>query len=182
MTVLRERHGRGVDGDRLRACMRLFPTGVALLTVGQGDDVVGMTVNSVISVSLEPPLLLVSLHRRARITAVVRSGTCFSVGILGADQMALSRQFASASRPTGAAAVAAMAGRAGSGGVPAPAGCLGVAECVAERLIPVGDHVLLIGLVVHVDVQAKDRPPQVFFRSGFTTLAPGRAREGSTER
>jgi flavin reductase len=170
VTAARELRRHKVGSNDLRACMRLFPTGVALLTVGERDEVVGMTVNSVVSVSLEPPMLLVSVHRRARITASIRHGAAFTVSFLSADQTALSKQFASASRPVGEAAVSAMAGKAGVNGVPAPAESLGVVECVLEQTILVGDHVLLIGLVVHVDTRAEDRLPQIFYRGDLITV------------
>ena len=182
MTALPRMRRRGVDADRLRACMRLFPTGVAMLTAGRGDGVIGMTVNSVISVSLEPPLMLVSVHQRARITAALAEGTRFTLGILNGQQTALSRRFAAATRPVGAAAVAAMCGRVGAGGVPAPADCLAVLECVTEQLIPVGDHLLVIGLVVHGEVGAADRPPQVFFRGALTALTEVGQTRKDTER
>ncbi|WP_157254521.1 flavin reductase family protein [Nonomuraea typhae] len=178
----RELRRHHIRGDDLRACMRLFPTGVALFTVGEGDDVMSMTVNSVVSVSLEPPLLLVSVHERARIMASVGPGTAFTVGFLGADQTALSRRFASRSRPVGAAAVSAMAGKAGINGVPAPAASPGVVECVLEQVIPVGDHVLLIGLIVHVVVRAEARPPQVFYRGDLVTVAESSHLEAGVER
>lgn len=177
MTAARELKAQRVDEAGFRACMRLLPTGVSLLTAGTGDDVIGMTVNSVVSVSLTPPTLLVSVHRQARLTAVAPVGAAFTVGFLGGDEILLSRQFAAATRPVGAAAVAAMAGRPGSTGVPVPGHALGVVECVVREVFPVGDHVLLIGAVVNAEATGHGRVPQIFYQG---ELLAGDVRTGRT--
>ncbi|MCK1815696.1 flavin reductase family protein [Streptomyces sp. XM4011] len=151
--------------------MRQFPTGVALLTVGRAEATIGMTVNSFTSVSLDPPLVLVCVHRRARVARAVAVGDALTISFLGADQSWLVRRFASRARPDGHAAVAEMDGCAGTNGVPAPGQALGVLECVLDRSIPIGDHVLLIGLVVHATTRS-DRAPQVFYRGELTTVPP----------
>ncbi|MET9262084.1 flavin reductase family protein [Amycolatopsis sp. NPDC004079] len=151
--------------------MRLFPTGVALLTAGEGDTAMGMTVNSVVSVSLSPPILLVSVHRSARITGHVVPGMEFAVSLLGTEQVHLTRRFAAADRPVGEAAVSVLGGALAASGVPIPAGALGVVQCVVERTVPVGDHVLVLGLVVCAEASAEESSPQVFHRGSLTTVA-----------
>ncbi|MGD3109782.1 flavin reductase family protein [Streptomyces sp. YGL11-2] len=159
-----------VAADDLRACMRSFPTGVALLTTGEGESAMGLTINSVVSVSLSPPTLLISVHRHARITGRLVPGTEFAVSFLSADQADLTWQFASADRPVGEAAVLAMGGANGANGVPVPAGALSVLECMVERTVPVGDHILVIGLVVSAEPGPADYLPQVFHYGGLTTV------------
>lgn len=161
---------RTATADALRACMRSFPTGVALLTTGRGEGAVGLTINSVVSVSLSPPTLLVSLHQHARITERLMPGTEFAVSFLSADQADLTWQFASAERPAGEAAASAMGGAKGANGIPVPVGALGVLECVAERAVPVGDHVLVIGLVMRAESGPADYLPQVFHSGRLTTV------------
>jgi flavin reductase (DIM6/NTAB) family NADH-FMN oxidoreductase RutF len=58
--------------DSLRAAMGLFPTGVTVVTTGRGEATEGMTANAVISVSLDPLLLLVSVRRTPGSTSVLR--------------------------------------------------------------------------------------------------------------
>ncbi|MDA3644127.1 flavin reductase family protein [Saccharopolyspora indica] len=161
---------RTVAAEDLRACMRLFPTGVALLTAGEGDSAMGMTINSVVSVSLSPPTLLVSVHQYARIAGRLVPGAEFSVSFLSADQAGLTRQFASADRPAGEAAVVAMGGARGANGVPFPVGAVGVLECLVDRTVPVGDHNLVIGLVVRAELGLADCSPQVFHCGELTTV------------
>jgi flavin reductase len=176
VTAARELSPR-VDEARFRSCMRLLPTGVSLLTAGTGDDVIGMTVNSVVSVSVAPPTLLVSVHRQARLLAVAPVGAAFAVGFLDGEGIPLSRQFAAANRPVGTAAVVAMAGRPGTTGVPVPGHALGVVECVVREVIPVGDHVLLIGAVVDAEARGHGRVPQIFYEG---ELLAGDVRTGRT--
>ncbi|RLU79978.1 hypothetical protein CTZ27_36150 [Streptomyces griseocarneus] len=173
---------RTVTADDLRACMRSFPTGVALLTTGEGESAMGLTINSVVSVSLSPPVLLASVHRQARITGRLAPGAEFAVSFLGVGQADLTWQFASADRPAGEAAELAMGGAKGAHGIPVPAGALSVLECRVERTVPVGDHILVIGLVVSAEPGPADDLPQVFHHGELTTVlstAPDRLPGGT---
>src|SRR3954452_19572876 len=79
--------------DALRSCLGRFATGVAVVTFEGGDGPRGITVNSFTSVSMEPPLVLVSVARRARSHDALK-GRPFCVNVLGAEQEAIARQFA----------------------------------------------------------------------------------------
>lgn len=160
-----------VDTDSLRACMRLFPTGVALLTAGHGENTISMSVNSVVSVSLDPPLILVSIHQQARIHGILREGSPFSVSFLTVDQTALTKVFAARDRPVGESAIRVMDGVPGENGVPQAGGSPGALECLVEHRVPVGDHVLLISRVVLARLRENGRPPQVFHHGLLTTVA-----------
>ena len=70
--------------------MRLFPTGVTVVTSGWEENAEGMTANAVISVSLEPPLFLVSVHKEARLNPRIREEGYFAASILAGDQEGLS--------------------------------------------------------------------------------------------
>ena len=63
---------RDADPDALRSAMRHFPTGVTVVTSGREERAEGMTANAVISVSLDPLLFLVSVHKDARINQRIR--------------------------------------------------------------------------------------------------------------
>src|SRR3712207_6274759 len=78
----------------LRKTLGMFATGVAIMTTRTGEDVHGMTANAFMSVSLEPPLVLISIDRRAKMCGLLHEGACFGVNILGADQQDLSDRFA----------------------------------------------------------------------------------------
>jgi flavin reductase (DIM6/NTAB) family NADH-FMN oxidoreductase RutF len=72
----------------------MFATGVTVLTTRVAEQVYGMTANAFMSVSLSPPLVLVSIDRRAKIGAMMHEGTRFGVSVLEARQTGLSDRFA----------------------------------------------------------------------------------------
>jgi len=89
--------GEGLEGDpaiAFRKTLGMFATGVTVLTTRVGEQVHGMTANAFMSVSLRPPLVLVSIDRRARMGAHLHEGTRFGVSVLEAKQTGLSDRFA----------------------------------------------------------------------------------------
>jgi flavin reductase (DIM6/NTAB) family NADH-FMN oxidoreductase RutF len=131
-----------LDSGTLRRALGRFATGVAVITArGPDGGPVGLTVNSLASVSLDPPLLAWSLAERSRSLPVFRSGRPLAINVLSEGQEALSRRFAggsSAERFTG------VAWRSGTQGAPLLEGCLATFECVIRRRIRAGDHRLLL--------------------------------------
>lgn len=89
--------GEGLEGDPAAAFRRtlgMFATGVTVLTTRVGDEIHGMTANAFMSVSLRPPLVLVSIDRRARMCGLLHEGTRLGVNVLEAGQAAVSDRFA----------------------------------------------------------------------------------------
>jgi flavin reductase (DIM6/NTAB) family NADH-FMN oxidoreductase RutF len=89
--------GDGLEGDpalAFRRTLGMFATGVTVLTTRVAEQVHGMTANAFMSVSLRPPLVLVSIDRRARMGALLHEGTRFGVSVLEAKQTGLSDRFA----------------------------------------------------------------------------------------
>jgi flavin reductase (DIM6/NTAB) family NADH-FMN oxidoreductase RutF len=85
------------DGDptiAFRRTLGMFATGVTVITTRAGDQAYGMTANAFMSVSLRPPLVLVSVDRRARLSTLLHEGTQFGVSVLEASQATLSDYFA----------------------------------------------------------------------------------------
>ena len=83
-----------IDSEQLRHAMRAWTTGVAVITAAHDGQQYGMTVNSFTSVSLEPPLVSVTLKQLTHThELVVKSGE-FSITILSSDQKELSDRFA----------------------------------------------------------------------------------------
>jgi len=87
-----------VGGDdpalALRKTLGMFATGVTVITTLKGEQVHGMTANAFMSVSLEPPLVLISVDRRAKMCALLHEGMHYGVSVLCATQAALSDRFA----------------------------------------------------------------------------------------
>lgn len=89
--------GEGLEGDpavAFRKTLGMFATGVTVLTTRVAEQVHGMTANAFMSVSLQPPLVLISIDRRARMGALLHEGTRFGVSVLEAKQTGLSDRFA----------------------------------------------------------------------------------------
>ena len=89
--------GEGLEGDpavAFRRTLGMFATGVTVLTTRVGEQVHGMTANAFMSVSLRPPLVLISIDRRAKMGALLHEGTHFGVSVLEARQTSLSDRFA----------------------------------------------------------------------------------------
>ena len=87
-----------IEGDdpavALRETLGMFATGVTVVTTRAGDQIHGMTANAFMSVSLKPPLVLISVDRRTKMCSLLHEGLRFGVNVLAADQHALSDRFA----------------------------------------------------------------------------------------
>lgn len=87
-----------IEGDdpakALRQTLGMFATGVTVITTRVGEQIHGMTANAFMSVSLEPPLVLISVDRRTKMCSLLHEGQSFGVSVLASDQRELSDQFA----------------------------------------------------------------------------------------
>ena len=170
---------REAGAEALRGAMRLFPTGVTVVTSGSGEKAEGMTANAVISVSLDPPLFLVSVHRDARLNPRIKEAGYFAASILADDQEGLSRLFASPERSSGLPAVHSLGGGYGATGAPLAEGSLATIECALEEVYPGGDHELFLGRVVDVRLGDTRKGPLVYHEGSYPTLK-GAARPGES--
>lgn len=166
-----------MTADRTRSfrdCLGRFASGVTVVTVANGDDVHGMTVSSFTSVSLDPPLVLVSVDRRSRLCGRL-GATLFGINVLAAGQRDVALHFAG--RPVAGAGPVRWR-RAG----PAPqlAGCAAFLECAAFATYDGGDHKLFLGRVV--SFETADTQPLIFHGGTFCELrqpGPSAAWSGS---
>ncbi|HSL00169.1 MAG TPA: flavin reductase family protein [Rubrobacteraceae bacterium] len=152
--------------------MRHYPTGVTVVTSGQEERAEGMTANAVISVSLDPLLLLVSVHKEARLNPRIKEEGYFAVNILADDQEGLSRLFASPERSSGPPAIHSLGGGYGSTGAPLAAGALAAIECELEEVYFGGDHDLFLGRVVAVRTGDTRKGPLLYHEGSYPTLKP----------
>jgi flavin reductase (DIM6/NTAB) family NADH-FMN oxidoreductase RutF len=87
-----------IEGDdpsvALRRTLGMFATGVTIITTRVGEQVHGMTANAFMSVSLEPPLVLISVDRRTKMCTLLHEGSTYGVSVLCEGQSALSDRFA----------------------------------------------------------------------------------------
>jgi len=146
-----------VGAANMRKTMGCFATGVAVITTADHGESHGMTVNSLTSVSLDPPLLLVCFTRGARTSACVTSSGSFAVNILGARQEQLSNTFAR----RGEDHFDGMDLPTHTSGVPLLPGALAHLVCSVEQTMDGGDHVIVLGRVR--GVAHRDGAPLLFF-------------------
>lgn len=147
-----------------QACGR-FATGVTVATVldARGRPH-GMTLNAFTSVSLAPPLVLVSLGRNVSVMDVFRSAEFFGINMLAASQRDLAERFAR----KGLDRFASVAWHRGKTGAPLLAGVLATLECALRQRIPGGDHEILLGEVLYTHIA--DGSPLVFYASAYRKL------------
>lgn len=144
---------------RFRGSLGRFATGVAIVTFDGAAGRLGITVNSFTSVSMEPPLVLVSIARTAKAHDGL-SGRPFTVNILGAEQRHLATHFAGRPGPEP---------RWVEGGTaPRLAGVLAYFECTPWAEYDGGDHTLYLGEVVNFDYRSGDA--LAFANGAYTTI------------
>jgi flavin reductase len=168
-----KRHGwetREAGPEALREAMSLFPSGVTVVTTGRDEGTEGMTANAVISVSLDPMLFLVSVHKEARLNKRIKEEGYYAVNLLAADQEGLSRLFASPERSSGLQAANSLGGGHGQTGAPLARGAMAAIECELEAMYPGGDHDLFLGRVVAVHAGDTRKGPLVFHEGSYPTL------------
>jgi len=152
-----------------RDALGLFPTGVAIVTTvdAQGQPA-GITVNSFTSVSLDPPLILVSIARTSRSFDLFNAVGHFAVNLLREEQRHVSTAFAS---PT-ADRFGAVRHRSGHGNVPLIEAHLVAFECETYARYEGGDHVLLLGKVLRLSTDPTLPPkPLLYFRGQYRELS-----------
>lgn len=151
-----------------RAALGMFATGVTVVTARSADGgLVGLTANSFNSVSLDPPLVLWSLARKAATLTAFQQGSHYAINILAADQHALAERFASRA----ADRFAGIAWREGAGGAPLLDGTAAVFECFNRSRYEEGDHVIFVGEVERCG-RVAGASPLIFHGGRYFTELP----------
>ena len=153
-----------VDRSAFRHLMARWATGVSVVTARDADLDGGLTVNAFLSISLNPPAVLVSLMRDVDTLPLIERSRRFAVSFLAADQRSLSDRFARTIPP--AEKFEDLAFHRGSNGVALLDGTLGALECRVVSLTPTYDHVLAVGEVVRQEL-GRDAPPLLLYRSSY---------------
>lgn len=153
-----------VDGESFRRVMGRWATGVSVLTAREADVDGGLTVNAFLSVSLNPPAVLVSLMHDVDTLPLVARTRRFALSFLAADQQPLSERFARMMPP--AEKFRGVPVHRGPNGLALIDGALGALACRLASLTPTYDHVLAVGEVVFQEL-GREAPPLLFFRSAY---------------
>lgn len=153
-----------------RRAVSWFLTGVSVMTSLTAEGLPhGMTANAVTSVSLEPLLVLVCVGRDTGMADVVQQGRVFALSFLAADQEALSEHFASDDRGLGLEEFDGIAAHAGVTGAPLLDGATAWLDCELHDVVPGGDHVLVLGRVVHTALAEDADDALLYTPDGYDT-------------
>jgi flavin reductase (DIM6/NTAB) family NADH-FMN oxidoreductase RutF len=139
---------------QFRAVMRRLAGGVSIITAGRDDDITGMTVTSLTSLSADPPRLLVSLNRQASSFALIERDRLFGINILGSDQQELAARFSNG-RLKGKERFEGAAWFPGSSGVPLLADSVAAVECQIEEIIERHSHAMIVGRLLSMDLSRR---------------------------
>ncbi|MBE3604060.1 flavin reductase family protein [bacterium] len=154
-----------IDKNELRRVMGHFATGVTVITTLNKDGKIhGLTANAFASVSLDPPLCLISVDKKAESYGSFEESRVFTVNILASDQEALSRKFA----VSGGNKFEGVAYRIGANGAPILDGALAYIECKLYAAYDGGDHTIYLGEVQQAEIT--EGKPLLFFRGGYREI------------
>ena len=151
-----------LDQKRFRNVLGRFATGVTVITTQDGERVHGMTANAFMSVSLDPPLVLVSLDNRCNMHRLLPVTRRFGVSFLAEDHEHLSSHFAG--RPVEGLEVSFVIRE----GVPVLDQALAYLIAHVVDTHPAGDHTLYIGHVDHFE--SRDGKPLLFYGGKYRQL------------
>jgi flavin reductase (DIM6/NTAB) family NADH-FMN oxidoreductase RutF len=157
-----------VGREKFRKIMGHFATGVTVVTArSRRGKAVGLTVNAFTSVSLDPLLVLVCLHREASTHDPLLDSGYFAINMLDRSQEHLGVRFAEAEDEDRFLGLDPMTGPMGS---PILLGSMAWLECRVKDVIPGGDHSIVLGEVV--EGESLGGEPLMFFRGDFLSFPP----------
>jgi flavin reductase (DIM6/NTAB) family NADH-FMN oxidoreductase RutF len=146
---------REVSADDFRNSMRHLAGGVSVITVGRGNDITGMTVTSVSSLSVDPPTLIVSINRESSSWPLLQRDGSFGVNILNADQQEIAERFTGKDGLKGADRFAGAQWVTRASGVPLLVGALAALDCEVEDIVERHSHAIVIGRVKDMLVSSR---------------------------
>jgi 3-hydroxy-9,10-secoandrosta-1,3,5(10)-triene-9,17-dione monooxygenase reductase component len=160
-----------IDQARFRTVLGHLPTGVTIITAHGEDGPIGMAVNSVTSVSLEPPLILFCPAKSSTTWPQIRSAGAFCINVMAGHHAAVTRRFAA--KGTDRFTDVAHEGRATG---PAFTDAVAWIECELGDEHDAGDHTIVVARVVAIEA-VSGVEPLVFFAGSYGSF---RSTGGST--
>jgi 3-hydroxy-9,10-secoandrosta-1,3,5(10)-triene-9,17-dione monooxygenase reductase component len=151
----------GLDQARFREVLGHFATGVTIVTALEEGEPVGFSCQSFAALSLDPPMVVLAPARSSTSWPRIRAAGSFCVNILNEHQEAVCRAFAI----SGGDKFSGVGWRPGITGAPVIDGALAVVECQLGEIFDGGDHEIVTGLVVALEVG--EGGPLLFYRGGF---------------
>ena len=153
------------DPAEQRKILGSFATGVTVITTNS-EPPTGLTANSVTSLSLDPPLVLFAVDKRASSLQAFKDTGCFAVNILTSEQQEISNRFAS----PGPKDFSDLDVKTAETGAPVLNGSLGWVDCRLQYILPGGDHDIFVGEIVAGEFHGGD--PLLYFAGKYREIAP----------
>ncbi|MCX5603569.1 flavin reductase family protein [Streptomyces phaeochromogenes] len=172
-------HAEGVSNDEFRAAMSRLAAGVVLVTAhepqpdpdGPSGEDVGMTATSFMSVSLDPPLVMVGLREGSRMDDLLDEQPVWAVSVLAENQRQIAGRFAMKGRISDRLLFEDLLWvRGEASGAPLIGGALATLECRTEQRVTAGDHTLVIGRVLTSSAPNTESGPLTYFRGRYREL------------
>jgi flavin reductase (DIM6/NTAB) family NADH-FMN oxidoreductase RutF len=169
--------GQTVSPDDFRAAMARLAGGVVLVTAhdpeeGPSGEDVGMTATAFLSVSLEPPMVLVSVRTGSRMDDVLERQERWAVSVLSESQRHIAGRFAMRGRISDRLLFEDVSYYRGeASGAPVLGGALATVECETEQRVAAGDHTVLIGRVLTARTPSAGGGPLAYFRGRYRFLS-----------
>lgn len=177
-TVLKS-HPVGVSNEEFRAAMSRLAAGVVLVTAREDDlgeggpsaEDVGMTATAFMSVSLDPPLVLVSLREGSRMDDLLLEQPRWGVSVLAESQRHIAGRFAMKGRISDRLLFEDIPYVRGTeSGALLVRGALATLECATEQRVAAGDHTLVVARVLTATVPSAEGAPLLHFKGKYRQL------------
>lgn len=158
-----------INPDTLRDALRFWATGVTIVAAAHKGQQHGMTANSFTSLSLEPPLVLVSLEKSTRTHAIVAQSGAYAVSVLPQELQALSNRFAGRDTENSDrfAGVETISKQTGS---PILAEAMAFFDCQVDSTHDASTHTLFVGRVLGAGL-TENQVPLLYFNRAYGRLA-----------
>lgn len=158
-----------ISADQLRHAMRRWASGVTIVSASHEGALHGMTVSSFTSLSLDPPLVLVSLERSTRTHAMVAGSGSFGISILTSEQQAISDRFARARTERGGRFEGLKTFELETG-APLINGSMVCLDCRLADTLRAGTHTLFVGEVVAI-AEGDEAPPLLYYAQAYREIS-----------
>ena len=147
--------------------MARLPAGFVVVSARTENGYRGLTASSLVSISVDPPMVLVGLEREAATRAAIAEGNAFNVSVLTRSQEFMADRFAGRA-PAIDPRWEGVPHRLGANGIPLIEGCAAWLECTLVEIHPAGDHDICVGKVIAASAGSGD--PLILWDRAFWTL------------
>jgi len=161
---------QAVTSPTLKDAMRQVAGGVSVITAGTGEERTGLTVTSAVSLSIEPPTMIICVNRTASAWPIMRKHWHFCVNVLAEGQQVVADRFAGRGGVKGAARYEHASWQYLVTGALALDGAIASVDCEIEEFIDRHSHSIIIGAVRAVRIGSGK--PLVYSQGGYGAFAP----------